>query len=256
MFAIASPTESICLGLTINHGGVIWRVKATNENTAAAKKAAEKALISVCNLGRFVKCLSRFFVLFVFISTRRSFCGNVFKSEESSSCNVKGRNYWSVTYSFNCVARFQAYAMLYKWIDGWTITKRMPPFKKCFSNVFFPKPDIRNFIVTRKFWQRVSCQSKHSRCCEYFISPETLQKLCNLWFLSFHSWCFKNAKLKVALAYIQCSHKRFSYLRGTDSKFQTGYELPCVFFSPCLAQHQQIFFEHQSQIFWAPEIFF
>lgn len=74
MFAIASPTESICLGLTINHGGVIWRVKATNENTAAATK---RALISVSNLGRFVKCLSRFFDLFVFISVEKAFYGSV-----------------------------------------------------------------------------------------------------------------------------------------------------------------------------------
>lgn len=83
---------------------------------------------------------------------------SISKSEKSSSCKKKGRNYWSVTYSFNCFSRFQADATALQWMSvNWRLNShwtRVPPFKKRFSKCFLPKLDIHNSIVTRTFLQK------------------------------------------------------------------------------------------------------
>lgn len=216
MFAIVSPTESICLGRTINHGGVIWRVKATNENTAW--RPAESFNFSlksrkICEMfiSFFPSCLSSF-------RQEEAFC-YVASSHQKSHRHAMTRDGISGPSRILSIVWRDFKLMPWLEIELKTVQRlnMCAVIQRTFSECFPQKLDIRNFFLERKGFDRAL--PKHSMRCEYFISLETLftrRAIC----FSFHTFPprLKNVKLKVAAAYVEelyYSQKWFKYLHCT-----------------------------------------
>lgn len=157
MFAIVSPTESICLGRTINHGGVIWRVKATNENTAW--RPAESFNFSlksrkICEMfiSFFPSCLSSF-------RQEEAFC-YVASSHQKSHRHAMTRDGISGPSRILSIVWRDFKLMPWLEIELKTVQRlnMCAVIQRTFSECFPQKLDIRNFFWNEKILAE-RCQS-------------------------------------------------------------------------------------------------